>query len=121
MISWFMSLHVQQRLAVVGIVAIFLGMVAYVAINWADISLDRAEEKGAATERAATLEAVIEQGVKANEAEQRVRIDPPAYCAVCMRTSRTPENCRFTVPGVSGYHLCPALTQGDERSREPGR
>lgn len=120
MISWFMGLAVQQRLAVVGILGIIFGLVAYVAINWADMSLDRAEEKGAAVERADTLEAVLEQGVKANEAEQRIRIDPPAYCGVCLRTSRTPENCRFTVPGVQGYQLCPAATRGDQRPREQG-
>jgi type II secretory pathway pseudopilin PulG len=117
MIGWFTALAAPQKAAALGVVVVFLGLVALVAINWADMGLDRAEEKGAAVERARTAEAVIEQGVKANEAAQRVRTDPPAYCGVCMRTSRTPENCRFTVPGVQGYQLCPALSGRDERPR----
>lgn len=93
MIGWFTALALPQKLAAGGVLVIVFGLVAYVAINWADISLDRAEEKGAAVERADTLEAVLEKGVKANDAVNDLRSRPDLRHEQCLRYSDTPENC----------------------------
>lgn len=115
--SWFNLLAWQQKLAVGGIVLVMLGLAALVAIQWGNSALRSASQGGAAIERAKSLETTIERVEAANEVRSGIQYAPALWCEQCLRHSRTPANCRYKLPGVQGYQLCPAATGRDERPR----
>lgn len=51
------------------------------------------QQIGATAEREASQAVAIEQGVKANAAEQEVRSNPDAALAECLRHARNREDC----------------------------
>lgn len=95
-----------------------LGLTALVIFNWGKLALRGASEHGAVIERAKTLEKTIERVEAANEVRAGIQYAPALWCDQCMRNSRTPANCRYQLPGVQDYQLCPAAAGADGGQRQ---
>lgn len=85
--------------------AVAVGLLALAIVLWinsctattnhnADVAIDAAEGKGAATVRAEAAEEGIRDVVKSQEVRQVIDRDAVARFDLCLRTSRTPENCQ---------------------------
>jgi len=63
-----------------------------------DVAIEAAEDKGAAIVRAEAAEEGIRDVVKSQEVRGAVDRDAVARHDICVRTSRTPENCQRPSP-----------------------
>lgn len=92
------ALSLGWKAAIVGlfVLAIVLGINSCTATtnHKTDVAIDAAEEKGAATVRAEAAEEGIRDVVKSQEVRQVIDRDAVARFDLCLRTSRTPENCQ---------------------------
>lgn len=96
--AWFKAVSIGWKLAGVGllVLAIVLGVNSCTTTtnHKTDVAIEAAEDKGAATVRAEAAEEGIRDVVKGNEARQVIDRDAVARFDVCVRTSRTPKNCK---------------------------
>lgn len=94
----FKALSLGWKAVAVGlcVLAIVLGINSCTATtnHKTDVAIDAAEEKGAATVRAEAAEEGLKDVVKSQEARQVIDRDAVARFDMCLRTSRTPENCQ---------------------------
>lgn len=94
----FKAVSIGWKLAGVGllVLAIVLGVNSCTATtnHKTDVAIEAAEDKGAATVRAEAAEEGIRDVVKSQEVRGAVDRDAAARYDVCVRTSRTPQNCK---------------------------
>lgn len=82
-----------SRVAQAALVVAATGLLALMVDRCARRVMDTAVEAGKQTARADGLQETVRQTERANNAAEKIRRDPDARRADCLRDSRTPENC----------------------------
>lgn len=100
--KWIKTLSLGWKAVLVGLLALAIvaGFRSCTATtnHRTDAAIGAAEEKGAATVRAEAAEEGISDVIESHEARKSVDRDAAARYSVCLRTSRTPENCERPAP-----------------------
>jgi hypothetical protein len=91
--TWFKGLDLLGKAGVGLVLAGLVFIAVMTAREFVDAAFEAAEEKGGATVRADSAEKGLADVVEANEAAETVKRDAVVRDALCVRTSRTPENC----------------------------
>jgi hypothetical protein len=92
-IAWFKALDWFGKGGIIVAVAMCALVAVKTAEHFVDAAFTAAADKGGATVRADVAEKGMEDVAKANDAAESVKRDPVVRDDVCVRTSRTPENC----------------------------
>lgn len=93
MIAWFKALDFASKAWIVLLAIMLVAVAIGTGIHFIDAAFGSAEQKGAATERAAGTAKTLEHLEKANAAKARYRSDPALRDADCLLDATNPADC----------------------------